>query len=197
MDTPSDIKKNIDNLGFAIIENIYSYSEINNLLDLISNANYSNPTFRKTADLFAIRQFVQEVPDTVDILFNDKLRELISSVFGDEFFIVKSIYFDKPETSNWFVAYHQDLTISVDKKIDIPGFSSWTKKHNQFAVQPTLNVLQDNFTIRIHLDETTEHNGALKVIPGSHKKGVYRPETIDWTNDNEASPTPFFKQNDK
>lgn len=187
MGTPSDIKKNIDNLGFAIIENIYSDSEINSLLDLISNADYAAPTFRKTADLFAIRQFVQEVPDTVDILFNDKLSELISSVFGDEFFIVKSIYFDKPETSNWFVAYHQDLTISVDKKIDIPGYSSWTTKHNQFAVQPTVDILQDNFTIRIHLDETTEHNGALKVIPGSHKKGVYRPETIDWTNETETT----------
>lgn len=36
------------------------------------------------------------------------------------------------------------------------------------------------FTIRIHLDDTDENNGALKVIPGSHLKGVYRPETIGW-----------------
>jgi len=180
MDTPNDIKQKIDHLGFFIIEDIYSNDEINSLLDLISRADSSNPAFRKSSDIFAIRRFVQEIPDTIDIIFNDKLNEIINAVFGDEFFIVKSIYFDKPETSNWFVAYHQDLTISVDKRIDIDGFGPWTTKNNQFAVQPTLNILQDNFTIRIHLDDTTEHNGALKVIPGSHQNGVYRPETIDW-----------------
>jgi ectoine hydroxylase-related dioxygenase (phytanoyl-CoA dioxygenase family) len=46
--------------------------------------------------------------------------------------------------------------------------------------------LERNFTIRIHLDDTDRNNGALKVIPGSHRKGVYRPETIDWSKETEA-----------
>lgn len=85
-----------------------------------------------------------------------------------------------PEASNWWVAYHQDLTISVDKKIDIPGFGPWTIKQDQFAVQPPLHILKDNFTVRIHLDDTDEENGALNIIPKSHLKGIYRPETINW-----------------
>jgi len=44
-----------------------------------------------------------------------------------------------------------------------------------------LNILENIYTIRIHLDDTDENNGALKVIPKSHRKGIYRPETIDWT----------------
>jgi ectoine hydroxylase-related dioxygenase (phytanoyl-CoA dioxygenase family) len=47
--------------------------------------------------------------------------------------------------------------------------------------------LEDNFTIRIHLDNTDEANGALKVIPASHLKGIYRPDTIDWAIENEKS----------
>lgn len=86
----------------------------------------------------------------------------------------KSIYFDKPEHSSWFVAWHQDLTISVDKKIDLDGFGPWTSKQDQFAVQPPLAFLENIFTVRIHLDDTDEHNGALRVIPGSHRKGIYR-----------------------
>jgi hypothetical protein len=82
--------------------------------------------------------------------------------------VVKSICFDKPEKSNWFVAYYQDLTMSVNQKQDLPGFGPWTVKHNQYAVQPPINILQDNFTIRLHLDNTDEGNGALKVIPGSY-----------------------------
>ncbi len=181
------MKEEILNQGFAIIDNVFTDEEINDLLLTISQADTSKPTFRKTNDLFAIRQFLKEVPASVDKIFTDKLNNIISELFGDEYFVVKSIYFDKPENSNWFVSYHQDLTISVDKKLDLEGFGPWTTKQNQFAVQPPLDILQDNFTIRIHLDNTNEENGALKVIPNSHLKGIYRPETIDWTVENETT----------
>ncbi|WP_262711698.1 phytanoyl-CoA dioxygenase family protein [Pedobacter kyonggii] len=46
---------------------------------------------------------------------------------------------------------------------------------------------KNNFTIRIHLDDTTEENGALKVIANSHSKGIYRPETINWNIEKEIS----------
>ncbi|HEX2629378.1 MAG TPA: phytanoyl-CoA dioxygenase family protein, partial [Chitinophagaceae bacterium] len=69
---------------------------------------------------------------------------------------------------------------------EVDGFQSWTVKQNQFAVQPPLEYLEDNFTIRIHLDDTTKENGALKVIPGSHLKGVYRAGEIDKGIDNET-----------
>jgi ectoine hydroxylase-related dioxygenase (phytanoyl-CoA dioxygenase family) len=100
---------------------------------------------------------------------------------------VKSIYFDKPETSNWYVSYHQDLTISLDKKVQIRNYGPWTSKSNQFAVQPPIEILENIFTIRIHLDYTNEQNGALKIIPKSHLKQVYRPETINWEEEKEVS----------
>lgn len=181
------MKQEISNQGFAIIDNVFTDEEINDLLLTISQADTSKSTFRKTNDLFAIRQFLREVPVSVDKVFTDKLNRIISELFGDDYFVVKSIYFDKPENSNWFVSYHQDLTISVDKKLEIEGFGPWTTKQNQFAVQPPLDILQDNFTIRIHLDNTNEDNGALKVVPTSHLKGIYRPETIDWTVENEIT----------
>jgi len=178
-----EINKN----GFSIIENIYRPEEINRIIDAIDLVDSTKQTFRKSTDLFAIRQFLKEVPGVVNLIFNDRLKELISKIFGETYFIVKSIYFDKPETSNWFVSYHQDLTISVDKKIEIDGFGPYTNKHDQFAVQPPLNILEHNFTIRIHLDDTNEYNGALKVIPNSHSKGIYRPENINWDTEKEIS----------
>ena len=187
MDTPNDIKENILRDGFAIIDNVFTNEEIDSLLLTISQADTSRATFRKTNDLFAIRQFLKEVPASIDKVFNDNLNKIISDLFGDDYFVVKSIYFDKPENSNWFVSYHQDLTISVDTKLDLDGYGPWTTKQNQFAVQPPLEILQDNFTIRIHLDNTNEENGALKVIPASHLKELYRPETIDWNVETETS----------
>jgi len=171
--------------GFVNINGIYTDAEIKAILSLIATADWSKPTFRKTNDLFAIRQFLKEVPEIPSLIFNERLLQIIDQ-FSRDYFVVKSIYFDKPGESNWFVAYHQDLTISVDKKIALDGFGPWTKKQEQFAVQPPLSILEDNFTIRIHLDDTNEENGALKVIPGSHEKGEYRPETINWAVENEV-----------
>lgn len=178
-------QKGVAESGYCIINDVYSDNQIDALIDVINAADSSNPTFRKTNDLFAIRQFLKELPAIKPLLFTTKLSKLIDRLFGDGYFAVKSIYFDKPEESNWFVAYHQDLTISVDHKVLLPGFGPWTVKHNQFAVQPPLDILQDNFTIRIHLDDTDENNGALKVVTGSHLKGEYRPETINWQEETE------------
>ncbi|MDB5209037.1 MAG: phytanoyl-CoA dioxygenase [Flavisolibacter sp.] len=173
--------------GYAILENIYTSSEVDKLLSIISQAGSSKSTFRKTTDLFAIRQFLKEIPEATPVIFNENLSSIISNIFGEDYFVVKSIYFDKPAASNWFVAYHQDLTISLDKKTNTEGFSAWTTKQNQYAVQPPLSMLEKNFTVRIHLDDTTENNGALKVIPASHLKGIQRSETIDLTIEKEVS----------
>jgi hypothetical protein len=118
---------------------VFSSDEIGQILAEIMSADTGKPTFRKTANLFAIRQFLKEVPQTCEFIFNEKLNAVIREMFGN-CFVTKSIYFDKPSASNWFVAYHQDLTVSVDKKVEIEGFGPWTVKQNQFAVQPPLPI---------------------------------------------------------
>jgi ectoine hydroxylase-related dioxygenase (phytanoyl-CoA dioxygenase family) len=178
--------ESLQSAGYAIIDDVFTAAEITSILDTINNIDTSGPAFRKTNDLFAIRRFVKEVPAISSLIFNNRLRDIICRLFGKNYFLVKSIYFDKPEQSNWFVAYHQDLTISVDQKKTCAGFEQWTVKNDQFAVQPPVDLLENIFTIRIHLDDTDENNGALKIVPGSHRKGIYRPETIDWSKEKEV-----------
>lgn len=180
------MKNEITSEGFTIINNVYTENEIEKIIFLIEKKtenNTENATFRKSQDLFAIRQFHKEIPETLDFIFNQNLKDIIENTFGKGYFITKSIYFDKPEKSNWFVAYHQDLTISVNKKIEIENFENWTVKQNQFAVQPPTAILEKNFTIRIHMDKTTKDNGALKVINNSHSKGIFRVENLEIENE--------------
>lgn len=171
--------------GFCLLEDVYSDQEIQHILERIRSAGGAGPNFRRTGDLFAIRKFLQAVEGVEGSIFTTGLRSLIDS-FGPGYFPVKSIYFDKPGGSNWFVAYHQDLTIAVDRRREFPGFSCWTVKQDQFAVQPPVDVLENIFTVRIHLDDTDEHNGALKVIAGSHRKGIVRPGEVDRTVEREV-----------
>jgi ectoine hydroxylase-related dioxygenase (phytanoyl-CoA dioxygenase family) len=176
-------KREITEQGYCIIEDVFNSDELEKLAVTINSADKSNPAFRVSKHLFAIRQFLKEIPEARPLIFNANFDKIVNRIFGEGFFVVKSIYFDKPEESNWFVAWHQDLTIAVDKKDSISGYDNWTVKQDQFAVQPPLKVLDDNFTVRIHLDETNQDNGALKVIPGSHLKGIYRPQDIDFANE--------------
>lgn len=172
--------------GFAVLDRLYPDAGIGALLGIISESDSTRPSFRKTAGLFAIRQFLKEVPDAAHILLNDALQGIIGQLAGTGYFAVKSIYFDKPQASNWFVSYHQDLSISVDRRVETAGFGPWTTRQDQYGVQPPLPILQDNLTVRIHLDDTSSENGALRVVPGSHHKGIYRPETIDWSEESEV-----------
>ncbi|KAA2244802.1 phytanoyl-CoA dioxygenase family protein [Chitinophaga agrisoli] len=174
-------KQQLHDAGFTIIDDVFTPQELSAISQAITAADASSPAFRKTEDLFAIRQCLQNIPALPSLVFTPALKAIIHQFFGADYFIVKSIYFDKPAQSNWFVAWHQDLTISVDRKAALPGYGPWTVKQQQFGVQPPLEVLENIFTIRIHLDDTDSSNGALRVIPGSHRKGVYRPETINWS----------------
>ncbi|MBE8720832.1 phytanoyl-CoA dioxygenase [Sphingobacterium sp. Ka21] len=173
--------------GFTTVDDVYSDKEIEHILSMIDQADNNKRTFRKSTELFAIRQLLKEIPEITNSVFNDSLKNVVSQIFGDNYFVVKSIYFDKPETSNWYVSYHQDLTISVDKKVELENFGPWTTKQGQYAVQPPIDVIENIYTIRIHLDDTDENNGALRVIPRSHLKKIYRPENIDWDTETETA----------
>jgi ectoine hydroxylase-related dioxygenase (phytanoyl-CoA dioxygenase family) len=99
---------------------------------------------------------------------------------GNNCFITKAIYFDKPPSSNWFVPFHQDLNISVTKKHDIEGYNSWTFKNGINGVHTPLDILKSTLKLRLYLDNTTKENGALRVIPKSHNKGIILKNPEDW-----------------
>ncbi len=178
-------KVELEKNGFSILTDLYSDNEIMEILACIENAEQDGNSFMKTKDLFAIRQLIKNVPELSDLLFNKKLTELIFNLSESEYFLTKAIYFDKPSESNWFVAYHQDLSISVDKRADLENYVNWTFKKGQYGVQPPIEILQDTITIRIHLDKTDKNNGALKVIPKSHLNGIVRNDSKDWNTENE------------
>ncbi|WP_074407425.1 phytanoyl-CoA dioxygenase family protein [Aquimarina megaterium] len=173
-------KIELEENGYSVLTNLYSENEISQILTCIENTEQERNSFLKTKDLFAIRQLTKNVSGLTELLFNAKLITLISDLSESDYFLTKAIYFDKPSESNWFVGYHQDLSISVDKKADLKNYVNWTFKKGQYGVQPPIKILQDTITIRIHLDDTDKNNGALKVIPKSHLKGIIRAESKDW-----------------
>lgn len=92
-------------------------------------------------------------------------------MLGPDARLVRSILFNKRPEANWQVAWHQDLSIAVREHIETPGFGPWSVKEGAPHVQPPPWVLEQMLTLRLHLDAADAGNGALWVIPGSHRLG--------------------------
>jgi ectoine hydroxylase-related dioxygenase (phytanoyl-CoA dioxygenase family) len=63
------------------------------------------------------------------------------------------------------------LAIAVTAQIETPGFTGWSMKDGALHVHPPEEILASMITLRLHLDDCDASNGALKVIPGSHRFG--------------------------
>lgn len=113
-----------------------------------------------------------------DVFRKLALSEKLLNLIPEGLFPVRSILFDKTPDQNWPVSWHQDLTIAVSEKTEAEGYGPWSVKEGVIHVQPPITLLERMITLRIHLDETSAENGALKVIPTSHRRGRISPDCI-------------------
>jgi ectoine hydroxylase-related dioxygenase (phytanoyl-CoA dioxygenase family) len=117
------------------------------------------------------RNLMQRAPAVAAVASSEKLLNLLKDASGSEAFPVRSIFFDKTPEANWLVPWHQDLSIATKEQIDLPGYGPWSKKDGVPHVQPPIEILESMVTIRLHLDDCNKSNGALRVIPGTHRQG--------------------------
>jgi len=153
--------------GYQIVRGVFSADEIGE--------------FRAEADRVANEAgsvCVRHLNARSDLFTRLSFSDRIMDLMGDSFVPVRSILFDKTPDQNWPVAWHQDLTISVGEKMLAPGYGPWSVKDGVVHVQPPVALLEQMITVRVHLDETSAGNGALKVIPGSHQLGKIPAESI-------------------
>ena len=112
-----------------------------------------------------------EIPEMRRLADGSAVRAIVNAILGPSGKAVRGILFDKTSDANWKVPWHQDVTISVAARSDLDGYGPWSVKIGVTHVQPPASVLEKMISVRIHLDDCPEENGALKVIPGSHRLG--------------------------
>jgi len=121
--------------------------------------------------IFAVRNLFDVSAEVRELTDSRPIRSLVESILGVGCMPVRGILFDKVPDANWKVPWHQDVTIAVREKVEIPGFRQWSTKAGVLHVQPPVSVLEGMISVRIHLDLCSESNGALRVIPASHRVG--------------------------
>lgn len=102
-----------------------------------------------------------------------------ASVLGEGAKPVRAILFNKSPETNWSLAWHQDRTICVKEKHEVPGFGPWTVKGGMPHVAPPFELLAKMVTLRAHLDDVPESNAPLLIAPGSHILGRIPVSDVD------------------
>lgn len=168
-----------DQHGFAVVENVLTDETVAELRAAIGQAANANPIHQRGDSTYGMRNLLDRVSAIRHLANSPALRTLVEPVQGREAFPVKGTLFDKTPDANWKVAWHQDTTICVRERIEVAGFAAWSVKEGVVNVQPPDDVLSSIMTIRLHLDDCGADNGALRVLPGSHRFGRLSAEDID------------------
>ncbi len=162
----------IDRDGFTILDRFLSLDLIDRLIQDITALNL-------TPEQAGIRNILELLPSVQQLAESKEIRDLVEPILGNPARVVRGIFFDKQPAANWKVPWHQDVTIAVKDRLDLPDYQPWSLKGGIHHVQPPVAILEQMLTVRIHLDRTDESNGALKVIPGSHYHGKLSGDAID------------------
>ncbi len=163
------------NDGYAIFPAIVSNRITNEILgDLeeIFRHDTTGSVLRTDAgQIYGARNLLWNDPEFVEkMLEKTRLWPIVEAILGSSCGLVRVLFFDKPPEQSWALPWHRDRTIAVrDNRLPSAAFGKPTFKVGVPHVEAPEWLLERMLTVRIHLDDMTETNGPLKLIPGSHR----------------------------
>ena len=151
--------------GYAVVPHAVDAHSIDDLVHALA------PLGDIARERGGVRDLLRTVPAVRALARSVPVRTVAEAALGPGAFCVRAILFDKTPDANWKVIWHQDLTIAVAARADVPGYGPWSEKAGVVHVQPPAALLARLVAVRVHLDDCTESNGPVRVLPGSHRAG--------------------------
>ena len=160
--------------GFAVLPAVFTAAECEVIAGslgqaLAACADDATALRRANGVIYGARNLLAVYPPARTLWQRQPLLDLLAAVLGSGYGLVRGLYFDKPPDGNWSLPWHQDLTIAVrDHSLPSGRFRHRTVKAGVPHVEAPDEVLKQKLTLRVHLDDATEENGPLRVLPGTH-----------------------------
>jgi hypothetical protein len=166
----------VDRDGFAIVPGVFSPAEVETLTADLTRAlaEPCEATFIRSREgrVYAARNVLELWPPAAEVWRRPPLPDLLRVVLGPRCGLVRGLFFDKPPEEGWSLPWHKDLTIAVREHHPATArFSKPTRKAGVPHVEAPQEVLESMLTLRIHMDDVTDRNGPMNVIPSSHRTG--------------------------
>lgn len=166
--------RELETHGVAVVPEVMRAVEVEELRRVANSLLMADERRR-----VGVRQAIQRAPEIGEVLERSSFGELLNAACGVGSRVVRAVVFDKTAESNWMVPWHQDATVAVMERREIPGFGPWAVKDGEHHCQPPLHVLKSIVTIRVHLDDCPMEVGPLRVVARSHTRGLLDAREIE------------------
>jgi ectoine hydroxylase-related dioxygenase (phytanoyl-CoA dioxygenase family) len=171
-------RDSVEKSGFAILPAILSADEVNRLLDEVNKSSLH----RSRA---GIRHAIKH-PAVAEIANDGRLLNLAKDILGEGTIPFHATLFDKSPDANWLVMWHQDRALPIRERRDVAGWGPWSLKEGVTYAHAPAAALSNILALRVHLDDSIETNGPLRVLPGTHAMGILDDQAIHTLAENVA-----------
>jgi ectoine hydroxylase-related dioxygenase (phytanoyl-CoA dioxygenase family) len=165
-----DLARLVKEQGFAILSKVVLPSETEALIADLQKS----PLRRSKA---GIRHALKH-PAVAALATEPRLMQIAQHILGLGATPFRATLFDKSPQSNWLVVWHQDTALPLRERRDIQGWGPWSTKDGVTYAHAPATALCRVVALRVHLDDSTPQNGPLRVLPGTHAKGVLSDDAI-------------------
>ncbi len=176
----------LENRGFGLLPGAVELSTVERLRQLCRDALSDTGDTRRARSsrghVYAARNLLDAIPEVKTFWRGGAIAATLREVLGTRFGMVRVLFFDKPPDRSWALAWHQDTAIAVKNRDALPSahFSRPTIKAGVPHLIASDAILRRMLTMRVHLDEVTDENGPLRVIPESHRSKGCAGLGIEW-----------------
>jgi ectoine hydroxylase-related dioxygenase (phytanoyl-CoA dioxygenase family) len=161
---------NFERNGFDIVPESFPAADIDALVDGLA----AHPVARSRA---GIRHAMQN-PAVAELARDSRLCGFASSLLGGQALPYRATLFDKSPDSNWLVVWHQDTALPRREHDPSAGWGPWSRKEGVHYAHAPASALREVLALRLHLDDSTLENGPLRVLPGTHRLGVFGDDEL-------------------
>jgi len=165
-----DFQYDFDEKGFAIIPAVLSGEEI---VKLALGFAFADVRRGKAGVRHALKH-----SSVARVAYDERLLCIARRVLGSGAVPFRATLFDKSPNSNWLVVWHQDTALPLRERNETLGWGPWSVKDGVIYAHAPATALAQVLALRIHLDDSTEDNGPLRVLPRTHKMGVLNDDAI-------------------
>ncbi|MGC2247595.1 MAG: phytanoyl-CoA dioxygenase family protein [Terriglobales bacterium] len=108
-----------------------------------------------------------------------RLLNIAQAILGSDAAPFRATLFDKSPEANWLVVWHQDTALPLQERRDVRGWGPWSMKEGIIYAHAPAAALCHVLALRVHLEDSSSHNGPLRILPGTHSKGVLSDADIE------------------
>lgn len=157
--------------GYAIIQDVFAPAE---MVEVAGKLADNSPQRTKAG-----ARHILNFPLVRDLAADPRMLAIARQFVGAAAVPFRATLFDKSPTANWLVVWHQDTALPLRQRVEGNDWGPWSTKAGVLYAHAPAWALEQVIALRVSLDDSLLTNGPLRVLPSTHRGGVYTDEQIE------------------